>query len=74
MSAHGPEIDLIEHDKNGLMFGAGSSRELAEAMEKLITNPDLHRRLSTAARERVMTENTLEHMLSGYLEALSAPL
>ena len=72
MSAHGPEVDILEHGKTGLFFKSEESRSLADAMESFLENPELYREMSVAAREKVIREHTLDIMLSGYLAAIDS--
>ena len=41
--------DIIAHGKNGLLFTPGSASELARAIRRLLSEPDLLRALSSAA-------------------------
>ena len=49
-SALGSLQRLIESGRTGLLFEAGSPRDLAEKMELLSNSPDLRRRMGEAAR------------------------
>ena len=44
----GASVELIEHEKTGLIVEQNNPSQLAEALEKLITDPDLARRLAQA--------------------------
>jgi glycosyltransferase involved in cell wall biosynthesis len=43
--------EVIEHERNGLLVPAGNVEALANALRRLIENPDLRRRLGAAARQ-----------------------
>jgi glycosyltransferase involved in cell wall biosynthesis len=45
--------EVIEHGKTGLLVPSGDSILLAEAIEKLLVNPDLRERLARAGLKRV---------------------
>jgi glycosyltransferase involved in cell wall biosynthesis len=47
--------ELITHDVDGLLVQPGSAEELADAIESLLTSPQLRARLGLAARQRVLS-------------------
>ena len=47
----GGNRELIEHEKNGLLVPPGSTRALAEALKRVLTDEALRARLGTAAKE-----------------------
>jgi len=54
----GQLADLIQHDVNGLLTTPGDVAELAAALERLRTSPDLRTRLGNAARATVLRDHT----------------
>jgi glycosyltransferase involved in cell wall biosynthesis len=52
-TATGGIVDMIAHGENGLMVPPGGERPLAEAMARLLDDPELRLRLAAGARERV---------------------
>lgn len=64
--------DMMVPDVHGLWFEPGDVAALAQCLERLAGSPDLRRRLSQAARERVLahyrTETVLDGLKSLYLE------
>jgi glycosyltransferase involved in cell wall biosynthesis len=48
--------------ENGMLVTRGSAKALAEAVETLLSDADLRRRMGAAARERVLEEYTIERM------------
>jgi L-malate glycosyltransferase len=48
----GGNPELVEHEHTGMLFPAGDEDQLAAVLERLATQPDLRKRLGTAARER----------------------
>lgn len=46
-------LDLIENDKNGLVFKSGDSKDLADKLFDLIENPEKRVKLGLQARSRV---------------------
>jgi phosphatidylinositol alpha 1,6-mannosyltransferase len=67
-SAVGGLLDLVEHERTGLLVPPGDPVALREALERLLGDAELRVRLGAAARERVselcswgrVTEATLE--------------
>jgi colanic acid/amylovoran biosynthesis glycosyltransferase len=45
--------EMIDHDENGLLVPAGDASALADALERLLGDPQLRRRLGTGARDKV---------------------
>ena len=52
----GPE-ELIVDGENGVLVSVGSSQEIAEALNKIIENPDFADKISKNAREILYTHN-----------------
>jgi glycosyltransferase involved in cell wall biosynthesis len=52
-TATGGIVDMIAHGENGLLVPPGDERPLAEAMARLLDDPELRLRLAAGARERV---------------------
>jgi len=63
--------DVIEHEKNGLLVPPGDSQAMAQALQTLISSPDLRQRLGNAARERVVQHFSIEREIAAH-EALYA--
>jgi glycosyltransferase involved in cell wall biosynthesis len=60
---HGGAVETVEDGRTGLLFKAGSSSALAEAILRLRKDPGLARRLGTQARERALTTfSVAEHV------------
>lgn len=62
-------MDAVEHDRSGLL--AGDERELAAAVDAVLSDPELRRRLGRGAVERSRVF-TWEATARGTLEALAA--
>lgn len=56
--------EVIEHDKNGLLFDVGSSSELARQLFRLVDENGLLMRLSANARPPKSTKNYVDELLS----------
>jgi lipopolysaccharide heptosyltransferase II len=56
-------LDIIEDQKNGLLFGPENYEEMALAMERLIRDRVLSRKFSRALRKKVETEFSLNQMV-----------
>jgi colanic acid/amylovoran biosynthesis glycosyltransferase len=48
--------ELVEHETTGLLFPPGDSPALAEALERLIRDPELGRSLASAAHQKVLEQ------------------
>jgi glycosyltransferase involved in cell wall biosynthesis len=62
--------ELVEDGVNGLMFEPGSAEGCAQALQRLIDDPALCRRLGDAGRARVAADFTIEKMATRFLAAL----
>jgi glycosyltransferase involved in cell wall biosynthesis len=51
--------ELIGNEVDGLLVAASDEGALADAIARLMDDPDLRRRIGTAARERVLREYDL---------------
>ena len=67
--------DVVTNGENGLLVPARDARALADALERLITDPDLRRVMGARGRKRAMeefdVERVIEQTLDVYREALS---
>jgi glycosyltransferase involved in cell wall biosynthesis len=63
--------ELVEDGVNGLMFEPGHAEDCAQALQRLIDDPALRRRLGNAGRARVAADFTIEKMATRFLAALS---
>lgn len=66
--------ELIDHDQNGLLVPASSTRSLVEQLQRLLQEPGLARRLGQAARQRVVEDYNLETNLDRLADCLTARL
>jgi glycosyltransferase involved in cell wall biosynthesis len=62
-TAVGGNVQLLEHDRHGLLVPTGDPHALAEAMRRLIDDPALAIRLARAARQRVEEHYSREAMV-----------
>jgi glycosyltransferase involved in cell wall biosynthesis len=63
--------ELIEDERSGLLFEGGDARGLARALERLVGDAALRRRLGEAARAQVGAHFTIEEMTERFLLATS---
>jgi glycosyltransferase involved in cell wall biosynthesis len=63
--------ELIEADRTGLLFEPGDAGGLAHALERLVGDAALRRRLGEAARAHVGARFTVEEMTERFLSATS---
>ncbi len=61
--------ELVEEDRTGLLFAPGDARALAGALERLVRDAGLRRRLGAAARSHVASRFTVDAMTDCFLEA-----
>ena len=69
-AANPPEWAAIEDGGNGLLCEPGSAPALAEAIERVIGDPELRGRLSTGALATVQETFTLDAMVDGLRSAI----
>ena len=73
-TAVGGHLDLVEDGETGLLVPPGDIIALREALERLLGDPELRRRLGAAARERARERFSWEHVtpatVAAYEEAL----
>jgi glycosyltransferase involved in cell wall biosynthesis len=78
-SAVGGVPEMIEHDVSGLLVEAGADRPLADAILRLLDDPDTARRFARAAQDRARLDHRPEEQvrklvgLYHQLAALSVP-
>lgn len=65
-TAVGGVPDLIEHEVNGWVVPSGSSEKLAEVIEGLLGDVALRARLGEAARDTVLANYSLGHMVRAF--------
>ena len=56
---------VVRNEQTGLLVETGSWQALAKAVERLLQDPELGRRLGQNGRQMVLTEYSLSHMLDG---------
>ncbi|RJS92645.1 glycosyltransferase family 4 protein [Salinisphaera sp. Q1T1-3] len=73
---HGGAPEMIHHEKNGLLFKAGSQTALTDALTRVNENPELAAQLSRQARldgrEYLDVEGWVERYLEIYRDALDS--
>jgi glycosyltransferase involved in cell wall biosynthesis len=74
-TAVGGHLDLVAHEETGLLVPPGDVSELRAALERLLGDPELRRRLGSAARERARERLSWERVtaatIAAYEEALA---
>jgi glycosyltransferase involved in cell wall biosynthesis len=61
--------ELVEEGRTGLLFASGDAVDLAYALERLVGDAGLRRRLGQAARRHVAARFTVDAMADRFLEA-----
>ena len=59
-------IDVIRHEKNGLLFKTGDIQQLAEAVERILTDSELAFSLGKNGQKIAFEDFSLKNMISGY--------
>jgi glycosyltransferase involved in cell wall biosynthesis len=59
--------DVVRHGENGLLVPVRTTHELANALQELIEDPSLRRRMGDRGRERAEAEFSLHHILAAFL-------
>jgi len=65
----GPK-EIIDHNKNGILFENNNSIDLCKSMIKLIQNPKLREELGKNAREKIRKYLHVDLMINGYVNKL----
>jgi len=59
--------DVVRHGDNGLLVPARATAELADALQALLRDPALRRRMGARGRERAEREFSLDHVVDEFL-------
>jgi glycosyltransferase involved in cell wall biosynthesis len=57
---HGGAVEIVEHERTGLLFAPGDARALADAIGRFHAEPGLGPRLGRAGRDRVLRTFSLQ--------------
>lgn len=55
-------IELVEHEATGLTFPIGDSTEFARQLERILSDPELGRKLGSAGRSMILEQFTVRQM------------
>jgi L-malate glycosyltransferase len=64
----GGNSEIVRHERDGLLVPRGDSAAIAEAFNRLLSNPDLARRMGENSRTRVFERYRLERTIRLYHE------
>lgn len=67
---HGPEIMYLKNGINGFIVPKGDTQALAEKLRLLLTDNDLRKRFSEAAKEENATNGHIDRLCEGFVECL----
>jgi L-malate glycosyltransferase len=67
-TAAGGNFELIEEGENGFLVPVGAVEKIAERIVELIENENLSRKMSKRAKEKVVAEFSLQHMIRSHLD------
>lgn len=70
----GGVAEIVEHEESGLVVPAGAPEALGEALERLVHDPELRRRLALAGRRRVEQRFALERSIEAHERFYTAVL
>lgn len=73
-ASSGGIVDVIEHGRHGLLASPGDGRAWLEALDALLSDPDLARRLAAAGRRRVVEHFSAARMAEGNLAVYAGVL
>ncbi len=62
----GGNPELVKHGETGFLFASGEESQFAEALETLIVQPDLRKRLAVSARARAQSEYAIPRVRDRY--------
>ena len=66
--------DVVEHERSGLLFASGDTRELRGALLRILDDEALRLRLARAGRERVKSRFSVRRMIRRYMEVYNRVL
>ncbi|MDE0003326.1 MAG: glycosyltransferase [Rhodospirillaceae bacterium] len=66
--------DIVEHERSGLLFPSGDSRELCAALMRMLDDESLRLRLARAGRVRVQSRFSVPRMNRRYMEVYNRVL
>ncbi|QSA97611.1 glycosyltransferase family 4 protein [Methylococcus sp. EFPC2] len=61
---HGGALEMVEHERTGLLFEAGNASDLAAAIERLCSDASLRRILGAAARQHALETFSIEQHIN----------
>ena len=70
LETHNPEIEALKPCANGLLYRHGDIQDLADSLQRLLTDKELRNELSEGARRTVSDEYSLGRMVDGFVEAI----
>lgn len=59
--------EIVQHEVNGLLVPVGESASLADAIARLIDDPELRQRMGAQGRQRVLETFSLQHVIDSTL-------
>lgn len=63
-----PNRELLEDGRQGFVVKVGDGPGFAQFADRILADPDLHRRLSEAARERMQTHFSIDRMVEQHAQ------
>jgi len=59
-------VDVVEHDRSGILIASEDSEALATSMEQIMKNPELAFQLGKKARQRIIDKFSLDEIARNY--------
>ena len=72
VTAVGGNPEIVEHDRHGYLVPRGDDAAAADAIQRLLSDPERAAAMGNAGRERVSAEYQLEHTIDAYHERYQA--
>jgi glycosyltransferase involved in cell wall biosynthesis len=62
----GGNPELVENGKTGFLFAAGNEEQFADALEKLVAQPELRKQFGSSARQQALAEYSIPRVRDRY--------
>lgn len=66
----GPEVEALKDGENGLFFRHGDADSLAQALDRVLSDPQLARKMSDGARATIDNQFNINTMVTGIEDAI----
>lgn len=73
-NAHGGSVEMLSHELTALLVPPGQPEVMAEAVRRLLDDPEERRRLGERARERLVSHFTLDNYVRNWMSLYDSVL